>query len=212
MIQIVNGQILRFEIPKMGTLNDGTMVEEYDKLSAEVLKTEGWLPLYDVEPSYNNNTHHIVPYYTLEAQRVVKNYSIVENPKSKIEVMEEAVRKLLILSDISPEVLLEFKILYPRWETTIDHKIIKGDVYLYNGELYKVELDHVTLSHYTPDIIQALMTKIIPPGIIGPWEQRYGHNPYIVGDKVIWEGSVYRCTSSTTYSPTDVPSAWVKEA
>lgn len=42
-----------------------------------------------------------------------------------------------------------------------------------------------------------------------PWEQRYGHNPYVVGDRVTWKGRVYENTwAGNTYTPDAYPQGW----
>lgn len=44
---------------------------------------------------------------------------------------------------------------------------------------------------------------------IAEWEQRYGHNPYMTGDKVLFNGSVYECVyDGNTFSPETFPLGW----
>ena len=41
-------------LPKTWTLKDGRTVSGYNLLDEEILKQEGWLPLEDIQPEYNN--------------------------------------------------------------------------------------------------------------------------------------------------------------
>ena len=44
---------------------------------------------------------------------------------------------------------------------------------------------------------------------IPEWEQRYGHNPYMTGDRVLYNGYVYESTfDGNTYSPDTYPAGW----
>ena len=45
-----------------------------------------------------------------------------------------------------------------------------------------------------------------------PWEQRFGHNPYVAGNEITWtDGEVYTATATTTYSPESYPPHWKKK-
>lgn len=45
--------------------------------------------------------------------------------------------------------------------------------------------------------------------VIPEWEQRYGHNPYMTGDRVMYNGNVYESTlDGNTYSPDTYPAGW----
>ncbi len=60
MIQIEGGQIIKYNLPKVGTLKDGSTVSGYHLLDEETLKQEGWLPLEDIKPEYNPDTQYLV--------------------------------------------------------------------------------------------------------------------------------------------------------
>ena len=52
MIQVINGEIKQYQLPKVGTLSDGSTVSGYHLLNEDILKEEGWLPLEDNPPEY----------------------------------------------------------------------------------------------------------------------------------------------------------------
>lgn len=80
MVQVINGQIAAYSLPETGTLKDGSTVSGYHLLPAEVLKSEGWLPLVDEQPTYNKITQQLEHNgYTIGANSVLTNYKIVDN-------------------------------------------------------------------------------------------------------------------------------------
>ena len=59
MIQVINGEIKQYSLPKVGTLKDGRTVSGYHLLDEEVLLDEGWLPLEDNPPEYDEETQYL---------------------------------------------------------------------------------------------------------------------------------------------------------
>lgn len=60
MIQIINGEITQYRLPKVGQLKDGRTVSGYHLLYEETLKDEGWLPLEDIQPEYDEEIQYLV--------------------------------------------------------------------------------------------------------------------------------------------------------
>ena len=60
MIQVIEGKIIQYSLPKTGVLKDGRTVSGYHLLDEETLLEEGWLPLEDVEPEYDEETQYLV--------------------------------------------------------------------------------------------------------------------------------------------------------
>jgi hypothetical protein len=83
-----NGQVTQIGLSKTGILTqvgfEGCAVSEYDKLpyiseNPEIpsLQAEGWLPLVDNPPAYNNTTQYLeYAGYTIGETEVVVNYNI----------------------------------------------------------------------------------------------------------------------------------------
>lgn len=81
MIQVINGEITQYFLPKTGTLKDGSTVSGYHLLDEETLKEEGWLPLEDNPPEYDMETHYLaLDEYEILEDKVIKKYRIEEIP------------------------------------------------------------------------------------------------------------------------------------
>ena len=79
MIQVINGEIKQYSLPKTGTLKDGRTVSGYHLLGEEVLLDEGWLPLEDNPPEYDMETQSLVQDgYEILEDKVIKKYRIEE--------------------------------------------------------------------------------------------------------------------------------------
>ena len=79
MVQVINGEIKQYSLPKTGTLKDGRTVSGYHLLDEEVLLDEGWLPLEDNPPEYDVETQYLVQDgYEILEDKVIKKYRIEE--------------------------------------------------------------------------------------------------------------------------------------
>ena len=104
MIQIIEGKIKQYSLPKTGILKDGRTVSGYHLLDEEILKEEGWLPLEDVKPEYDEETQYIIQDgYVILEEKVIKKYRIEEIPEreeprdleSEIEELRQIIDVLL---------------------------------------------------------------------------------------------------------------------
>ncbi len=82
LIQVINGKIAQYSLPKTGTLKNSSTVSGYHLLDNEILLDEGWLPLEDSPPEYDEETQYLANdgYEILEG-KVIKKYRIEEIPK-----------------------------------------------------------------------------------------------------------------------------------
>ena len=86
MIQVINGEIKQYRLPKTGKLKDGRTVSGYHLLQIETLKEEGWLLLEDVKPEYNPETQYVRPTgYDILSDKVVKKYIVKDIPLEETE-------------------------------------------------------------------------------------------------------------------------------
>ena len=100
MIQVKENKIVKYSLPKTGMLSTGETVSGYHLLDGEVLRDEGWLPLEDVRPEHDNETHYLQPSgYDIQEDKVVRLYEIVEIPPSETAPMER-IRELEETLDI----------------------------------------------------------------------------------------------------------------
>lgn len=88
------------------------------------------------------------------------------------------------------EMSLEVPNLYPAWKSETEYKT--GERILHEDILYKVLQDHTSQESWTPAEAPSLFAKVLIPGdVIPQWEQPDSTNPYMTGDKVTYEGTVY---------------------
>jgi hypothetical protein len=100
MIQVINGEIIQYNLPKVGTLKDGRTVSGYHLLDEEVLLDEGWLPLEDNPPEYDMETQYLAnDGYEILEDKVIKKYRIEEIPEREeprdLEVEIEELRQII---------------------------------------------------------------------------------------------------------------------
>jgi len=111
LVQVINGKITQHSLPKTGTLKNGLTVSGYHLLDEEVLLDEGWLPLEDVEPEYDEETQYLVnDGYEILEDKVIKKYKIEdiserEEPRNlETEIEEDAGMLALMVSMLMSEV------------------------------------------------------------------------------------------------------------
>ncbi len=104
MIQIINGKIEQYNLPKTGTLKDGSTVSGYHLLDEDILREEGWLPLEDIKPEHDEETQHLAnDGYEILEDKAIKKYRIEEIPEreqprdleSEIEELRQIIDVLL---------------------------------------------------------------------------------------------------------------------
>ena len=100
MIQVINGKIAQHSLPKTGTLKNGSTVSGYHLLDEEVLLDEGWLPLEDNPPEYDEETQYLVQDgYEILENKVIQKYRIEEIPEREeprdLEVEIEELRQII---------------------------------------------------------------------------------------------------------------------
>ena len=100
MIQVINGEVKQYSLPKVGILSTGESVSGYHLLDEEILLDEGWLPLEDVEPEYDEETQYLVQDgYEILEDKVIKKYRIEEIPEREeprdLEAEIEELRQII---------------------------------------------------------------------------------------------------------------------
>lgn len=84
MIQVIEGKIKQYSLPKTGILKNGSTVSSYHLLDEETLREEGWLPLEDVKPEYDVGTQYLASDgYEILEDKVIKKYRIEEIPEKE---------------------------------------------------------------------------------------------------------------------------------
>lgn len=92
------------------------------------------------------------------------------------------------------EMSLQVPNLYPVWVEGVEYVV--GERVLHNDILYKVLQAHTSQADWTPDAAPSLFAKVLIPDedIIVGWEQPDSTNPYMTGDKVMYDGKVWIST------------------
>ena len=81
----------------------------------------------------------------------------------------------------------------------------------HNDVLYKVLQSHRSQSDWTPDIAPSLFAQVLtsPTGEPMEWVQPDSTNPYMKGDRVIFQGKIYESTiDNNVWSPGEYPQGW----
>ena len=121
-----------------------------------------------------------------------------------------ATRKLIRVDELDENELLDMIDLYESYQVGKLYKV--GDIFKYEGKLYKVIQEHTSQDDWIPSELPALYLNMMPENIIPEWVQpTMAENAYNIGDKVIYSGIVYESTiNANTWSPTEYPSGWIK--
>ena len=105
---------------------------------------------------------------------------------------------------------LEAVQLYPEWSgDSINYE--KDQRVKYEGILYKVLSSHTSQVAWTPIAAPSLFAKVLIPdeNVIPEWQQPDSTNPYMIGDKVSFEGHIYESLiNNNIWSPSAYPAGW----
>ena len=98
--------------------------------------------------------------------------------------------------------------LYDEWSPSIEYTA--GDKIMHNGQLYKVLQTHLSQNGWSPDEVPALFATVREEGVIEEWHQPDSTNPYMSGERVLFDGLVYESTiDNNVWSPTAYPAGWL---
>lgn len=95
---------------------------------------------------------------------------------------------------LSDEDALEAVNLFTNWKSNTQYE---KDVRVnYNGVLYKCLQSHTSQEAWTPTDAPSLWAKVLipDPNIVPEWEQPDSTNPYMKGDRVMFEEKIYEST------------------
>ena len=126
----------------------------------------------------------------------------------------EAAKKIRAAMDaagamLTDEQAVRVTTLFPAWDAAAAYAA--GDRVRYGGVLYKCLQAHTSQDDWTPDVAVSLWaTVLIPdPDVIPDWVQPDSTNAYMTGDKVRYNGVVYRSLiDNNVWSPDAYPAGW----
>lgn len=135
----------------------------------------------------------------------------LDNGVTEIRNREQTLIKLgkIIANSINDETALDVKDLYDDWSEGKNYKV--GKYLNHKGVLYKVLTDHTSQPDWSPDKSPSLFANVLTSldGTPKEWFQPDSTNPYMTGDKVIFEGVVYESIiDNNIWSPSAYPQGW----
>ena len=192
---------------------NGKMILNFNT-NTEVMLENGFKEIINVVPSYDANTQVVtMDSYTEEDTTITVNYVVTAKPLTKEEQLEN--QKNLALTffaeTLSDAQALQVPMLFDEFDGNgVAYEV--GKRVLYNDILYKVIQAHTSQADWTPVAAPSLFAKVINEtidGSIPEFEQPDSTNPYMKGDKVIFNGKVYESLiDNNVYSPEAYPAGW----
>ena len=192
---------------------NGKMILNFNT-NIEVMLENGFKEIINVVPSYDANTQVVTrDRYTEEATTITVNYVVTAKPLTKEEQLENQ-RKLALTffaETLSDAQALQVPMLFDEFDGNgVAYEV--GKRVLYNDILYKVVQAHTSQAEWTPVAAPSLFAKVINEtidGSIPEFEQPDSTNPYMKGDRVIFNGKVYESLiDNNVYSPEAYPAGW----
>lgn len=111
---------------------------------------------------------------------------------------------------LSDEDALEAVDLFPKWDA--QHGVYEAnDKVKFKEILYKCLQTHTSQEAWTPLAAPSLWAKVLIPdeNTIPEWEQPNSTNPYMKGDKVMFNGKIYESLiDNNIWSPSAYPGGW----
>lgn len=192
---------------------NGKMILNFNT-NIEVMLENGFKEIINVVPSYDANTQVVtMDSYTEEATTITVNYVVTAKPLTKEEQLENQRNLALTFfaETLSDSQALQVPMLFDDFDGNgVAYEV--GKRVLYNGVLYKVIQAHTSQEGWTPIDAPSLFAKVINETIDGSvpeFEQPNSTNPYMKGDRVIFNGKVYESLiDNNVYSPEAYPAGW----
>lgn len=192
---------------------NGKMILNFNT-NTEVMLENGFKEIINVVPSYDANTQVVtMDSYTEEDTTITVNYVVTAKPLTKEEQLENQRNLALTFfaETLSDAQALQVPMLFDEFDGNgVAYEV--GKRIMFEGILYKVIQAHTSQAEWTPIAAPSLFAKVINEtidGSIPEFEQPGSTNPYMKGDKVIFNGKVYESLiDNNVYSPEAYPAGW----
>ena len=209
-----------------GKLVDGVLQTPPVEISRNIkqMKDAGYKPVIDSKPGYEVETQDAVFVDYIDTGMYIRAmYEIVEiEPTEEEQIIEQTNKAMELLNinfngllpNLSDEQALQVPLMFPKWQANKEY--VAGDRVLYLGVLYKVLQAHTSQQGWEPDIAPSLFAKNLivkdeegEQVDIPEWVQPDSTNPYMIGDKVKFEGKIYQSLiDNNVWAPTAYPQGW----
>ena len=137
----------------------------------------------------------------------------MEETQATFTQVQQSLHKVakMVASEVTDDAkALTIQEFYDDWEVGVKYEV--GTYIRYEGVLYKVITAHTSQSDWTPTSASSLFAKVLidPTGeSINEWVQPDSTNPYMAGDKVIFNGKTYESViNNNVWSPSAYPAGW----
>lgn len=158
---------------------------------------------------YTGKNVSIDNYEEVDDENVIES---LNNGVTEIQNREQTLLKIgKIVANLinDDETALDVKDLYDDWSEGKKYKV--GKYLNHKGVLYKVLTDHTSQSDWSPDKSPSLFANVLTSldGTPKEWVQPDSTNPYMTGDKVIFEGVIHESIiDNNIWSPSAYPQGW----
>ena len=214
--KLVNGELI--VAPQNLELEDGTIILDFNRSISAMLEY-GFKPVIDTKPGYDVDTQYCdFVGYIDNVRYICYEWVITDIELSPAEIQNKEAQKAMEMLNIDfqdqvqtlpDEQALEVPSVFPVWtvgvEYMVDFKV------RYNDILYKVIQAHTSQETWTPDVAPSLFAKVIvgEGEVVPEWVKPDSTNPYMIGDRVTFEGVVYESLiDNNVWSPHEYPSGW----
>lgn len=192
---------------------NGKMILNFNT-NTEVMLENGFKEIINIVPSYDANTQVVtMDSYTEGDTTITVNYVVTAKPLTKEEQLENQRNLALTFfaETLSDAQALQVPMLFDEFDGNgVAYEV--GKRVMYNGILYKVIQAHTSQASWNPIDAPSLFAKVINEtidGSIPEFEQPGATNPYMKGDRVIFNGKVYESLiDNNVYSPEAYPAGW----
>ena len=193
--------------------DDNKMIFNFNK-NVEAMIANGFKEVINIVPSYNVNTQIVRNDGFTETEDAITIKYVVEDNPTFQEEQYDAQRKLalsFLAEGLSDEQALQVPLLFEEFDGNgVAYEV--GKRIMYKGILYKVIQAHTSQADWTPTAAPSLFAKVINEtidGSIPEFEQPDSTNPYMKGDRVLFNGKVYESLiDNNVYSPEAYPAGW----
>lgn len=222
--KLVNGELIK--APETMVLEDGKVIENFNR-HIDLMKQYGFKPIVTTKPGYDVYTQYCefkeyVDFYTY----IGAQYDVFDIEFSEAEIQNQEAQKAMEMLNMDfqaqvqtlpDEQALLVPSVFPVFQVGVEYKV--GFKLRFNDVLYKVLQDHTSQEGWEPDKTPSLFAKVLV-GEVNPdtgepeildWVQPDSTNPYMMGDKVLFEGVVYESVmDNNIWSPKDYPQGWMQ--
>ena len=192
---------------------NGKMIFNFNTNIAVMLEN-GFKEIINDVPSYDANTQVVTrDSYTEGDTTITVNYVVTAKPLTKEEQLENQRNLALTFfaETLTDAQALQVPMLFDEFDGNgVAYEV--GKRVLYNDTLYKVIQAHTSQAEWTPVAAPSLFAKVINEtidGSIPEFEQPDSTNPYMKGNRVLFNGKVYESLiDNNVYSPEAYPAGW----